>query len=124
MFNFQTFNKDKSKRQQTLNELLGDGNGILAGCDNEPGASDFREKLSSLERQWTSVNKQAEDKRLSVNGLLDAWQSYLEQSKKLAQLLDELQKFIDQNPVNDCAVDDLRPLLDEYKVYFIFIFVT
>ena len=88
-----------------------------------PFSDEFSQKLNSLEAQWHDISKQSDDRKTLIDNLASTWNSYQELMKKLQKSLDETHQFIDEHPVSECAVDDISPLLDKYKVFILWFYV-
>lgn len=102
-------------RQQILQAIITEGHQMLANGSTGDRV-EFEKKLDTLDQQWQSLVKRANQKRAVIEANLSYWQTYRTQAEKLEEKMKEMDELLKNFDSSYVSIRKIRALLDCIKV--------
>ena len=91
---FQVFHEELLSKEPVVGNLKGKAQDLLEHKEHVPGLKDVKKQLRQLEKRWTSLKEISDDRRKSLETLVDDLKDFRETHDSLASWLAQKEKMV------------------------------
>ena len=91
---FQVFHEELVGKEPVVGNLKGKAQDLLEHKEHVPGLKDVKKQLRQLEKRWTSLKEISDDRRKSLETLVDDLKDFRETNDSLSSWLAQKEKMV------------------------------